>query len=107
MEPGNGCTQLYANVCGCALREASQPSVDIADSRSVKTTEVDGEEGGYDGAKKIVIRHLLIDTQGLVLKAKVYSAKVMDRDGIVSLLKHTEGRFPRLKYLWLDAVYKG
>ncbi len=109
MEPGKGCTQLYANVCGCALRETSQPSVEIADSRSVKMTEVGGEEGGYDGAKKIKgrKRHLLIDTQGLVLKAKVYSAKVMDRDGIVSLLKHTEGRFPRLKYLWLDAVYKG
>ncbi len=42
-----------------------------------------------------------------MLKANVHSAKVMDRDGIEPLLKHTEARFPRLKHLWLDAGYKG
>ena len=66
-------------------------------------------ERGYDGGKKVKgrKRHLLVDTQGLVLKANVHSAKVMDRDGIEPLLKRTEGRFPRLQYLWLDAGYKG
>jgi putative transposase len=39
----------------------------------VKTTGIGGEQRGYDGAKKIKgrKRHLLVDTQGLVLKAKV------------------------------------
>jgi putative transposase len=47
------------------------------DSQSVKTTGVGGEERGYDGGKKVKSRkrHLLVDTQGLVLKANVHSAK--------------------------------
>ena len=36
-----------------------------------------GEERGYDGGKKVKgrKRHLLVDTEGFVLKAKVHSAK--------------------------------
>jgi hypothetical protein len=41
---------------------------------------VGGEGRGYDGGKKVKgrKRHLLVDTEGFVLKAKVHSAKVMD-----------------------------
>ena len=54
------------------------------DSQSVKTTGVGGEERGYDGAKKAKRRkrHILVDTVGFVLRAKVHSAKVMDHEGI-------------------------
>ena len=47
-----------------------------------------------------------MDTEGLVLKVKVHTAKVMDRHGIEPLLKRDEGQFPRLKYLWLGAGYR-
>jgi Transposase DDE domain len=41
---------------------------------------VGGEERGYDGGKKVKgrKRHILVDTEGFVLKVKVHSAKVMD-----------------------------
>jgi putative transposase len=48
-----------------------------------------------------------VDTEGLVLKAKVHSAKVMDYEGIKSLLGRANERFPRLRHLWLDAGYRG
>ena len=52
-------------------------------------------------------RHILVDTEGLVLKAHVHSAKVMDYEGIKSLLRKADERFPRLSHLWLDAGYRG
>ena len=43
-----------------------------------------GKERGFDPAKKVEgrKRHLLVDTEGLVLEARVHSAKVPDEDGI-------------------------
>lgn len=75
----------------------------------MKSTGVGGEERGYDGGKKVKgrKRHLLVDTQGLVLKAKVQAASVMDRDAIKPLLDRVGGSFPRLSHIWLDAGYNG
>ena len=49
-----------------------------------------------------------MDTQGLVLKVRVHSARVMDRDGIKVLLESSSSdRLPPLPHLWLDAGYNG
>ncbi len=48
-----------------------------------------------------------MDTQGLVLKAKVHSAKLQDREGIKILLDLAPDHLPRLSHLWMDAGYTG
>jgi putative transposase len=52
-------------------------------------------------------RHLLVDTEGLIIKVKVHSAKVPDQDGLRLLLESALTEISRLKHLWLDAGYEG
>ena len=78
-----------------------EPSAGIVDSQSAKTTGVGGEQRGFDGGKKVRgrKRHILVDTEGLVVEARVHSAKVPDQDGIRRLLEPARDRLPRLSYL--------
>jgi putative transposase len=58
------------------LRRDPQPRAGIVDAQAVKTSGVGGEERGYDGGKKVDgrKRHLLVDTEGFVLKASRFTA---------------------------------
>ncbi len=78
-----------------------EPSAGIVDAQSVKTTGVGGEQRGFDGGKKVRgrKRHILVDTEGLLVETRVHSAKVPDQDGIKRLLDPARDRLPRLSYL--------
>jgi transposase len=64
---------------------------------------------GYDAGKKIKgkKRHLLVDTQGLLLHAVVHAADIQDRDGGVLVMATLFGMFPFLRKLYADGGYQG
>ena len=65
-----------------------QASAGSADSQSVKTTEKKGQVYGFDGGKRVKgrKRHLVVDTQGLLLGVAVTEANLQDRLGGVAVL---------------------
>jgi len=55
-------------------------------------------------------RHLLVDTQGFLLKVVVSAANVQDRDGarlVAHALRLYGPELPRLRRVWADAAYGG
>jgi transposase len=102
---------LYVQCREAIGREAS-PTACVIDSQSVKSAEKRGvciDPPGYDAGKKIkgIKRHILVDTVGLLLHAKVLPADIQDRDGGVLLLSTLFGLYPFRVKLFADAGYQG
>jgi transposase len=91
-----------------AGREA-RPSAGVIDSQSAKTTESGGPRG-FDAGKKINRRkrHIITDTAGYLVAARVHAADIQDRDGAPDLLASIRYRFPWLRVMsFADRGYAG
>ena len=78
------------------LGRAPKPTAAVIDSQSAPTTQAGGPRG-YDAGKRIYgrKRHIVTDTNGLLLGVHVHPANVQDCHGAVALLKKVRMQFPR------------
>jgi transposase len=67
------------------------------------------DPSGYDAGKKIKgkKRHVLVDSQGLLMQAIIHAADIQDRDGGVLLMGSLFGLYPFLLKLYADSGYQG
>ena len=74
----------------------------------MRTTRRGGVRG-YDAGKKIVgrKRHLLVDTDGLILKVRVHAANIQDRDGAALVLDPLDEPLSKLELIWAEGGYAG
>jgi putative transposase len=90
------------------IRNRVPSSCIVNHSQSGKTTSMGGVRGD-EGVKKLYgrTRHLLVNTQRMVMWAKGGSAVVQGRAPVPVVLEGIQEEIPRLKQVWGDQGYTG
>jgi transposase len=90
------------------LGRKPKPTAAVIDSQTASTTEAGGPRG-FDPGKRLHgrKRHIVTDTNGLLLAVYVHPANVQDVHGAVPLLEGLHDCFPRLRHVFADRVYRG
>ena len=90
------------------LGRKPRPTAAVIDSQTASTTEAGGPRG-FDAGKRLHgrKRHIVTDTNGLLLAAYVHPANIQDVHGAVPLLEILRDRFPRLEHVFADRIYRG
>ena len=107
-------------LCVGGKPDAELGASNLASCKSQGFRARDGEKShliGHSGSKvRITVggkkikgkkRHILVDTQGLLLHAVVHSADIQDRDGGVLVMATLFGAYPFLRKLYADGGYQG
>jgi putative transposase len=91
-----------------AQGRAEAPTAGVIDTQSVPATESGGLRG-LDPAKRMKgrKRHVVTDTGGLPLAVQVQAADVQDVHGAVAVLSAVGTRWPGLRHVLADRVYRG
>ena len=94
-------------VVGGKLAQAFEGPAGIAFRTEKGGAQID--PSGYDAGKKIngKKRHIVVDTEGLLMHAVVHPANVQERDGGILVLATLFGLYPFLKKLFADGGYQG
>ena len=108
-------TGLWQRIVRALVRRARRklgrkprPTAAVIDSQSAATTQAGGPRG-LDPGKRVYgrKRHIVTDTNGLLLAVHVHPANVQDVHGAVPLLERLRQRFPKLRHVFADRVYRG
>jgi len=108
-------TGLWRRIVRALVRRARRklgrkprPTAAVIDSQSAATTQAGGPRG-FDAGKRVYgrKRHIVTDTNGLLLAVHVHPANVQDVHGAVPLLERLRQRFPKLRHVFADRIYRG
>jgi putative transposase len=90
------------------LGRKPRPTAAVIDSQSAPTTQAGGPRG-FDAGKRIYgrKRHIVTDTNGLLLAVHVHPPNIQDCHGAVPLLERLRRRFPKLRQVFADRIYRG